>query len=53
MTPTALAAITALQPILTGAPAWLGSVAGLLVFSAAAFGPLRFFARAPARVNGG
>jgi hypothetical protein len=45
VTPLALAAILALQPLLTGAPIDGSTMAGLLVFAAVSFAPLWFFAR--------
>jgi hypothetical protein len=52
LTPTGLAAIVALQPVVTGAPIDAGTIVGLLIFSLLCFAPLVFFVRgaaAPAR----
>jgi hypothetical protein len=46
MTPAVLAAIMALQPVLTGLPVDTPTIAGLLVFSLVSFVPIGFFVRA-------
>jgi hypothetical protein len=48
LTPTGLAAILALQPVVTGAPLAAGTIIGLLVFSIVCFVPLVFFVRGAA-----
>jgi hypothetical protein len=45
MTPTGLAAILALQPLLTGSPIDATTIVGLLIFSVVCFGALAFFLR--------
>jgi hypothetical protein len=49
LTPLALAVIIFLQPWLTGSPAELGLVTGLLLFAVLSFAPLVFFLRGGAR----
>ncbi|HEU5315805.1 MAG TPA: hypothetical protein VFX49_06810 [Chloroflexota bacterium] len=51
LTPIVLAAIVALQPWLTGAPAATGTIAGVLIFAAVPFAPLAFFVRAATRAG--
>jgi hypothetical protein len=51
LTPTGLAAIIALQPVLTGSPIDVGAIAGLLIFSAVCFATLTFFVRGAASVG--
>jgi hypothetical protein len=49
LTPVVLAAVMALQPWLTGAPADARTIAGVLVFAAVPFAPLTYFVRAASR----
>jgi hypothetical protein len=49
LTPTGLAAIIALQPVLTAAPINVGVIAGLLIFSTVCFAALTFFVRGAGR----
>ena len=45
LTPLGLAAILALQPILTSSPLNVGTIVGVLIFSVVSFVPLAFFVR--------
>jgi hypothetical protein len=49
LTPTGLAAIIALQPVLTAGPLDVGSIIGLLIFSVVCFATLAFFVRGAIR----
>ena len=49
LTPTGLAAIIALQPVLTAAPLNMGTIVGLLIFSVVCFATLAFFVRGAIR----
>jgi hypothetical protein len=48
LTPTGLAAVLALQPVLTAEPIDAGAIVGLLIFSAVCFATLTFFVRGAA-----
>ncbi len=52
LTPLALATIVALQPVLTGSPADLGTIVGVLVFAVVCFAPLGFFLRSATPASG-
>ena len=49
LTPTGLAAIIALQPVLTAGPLDVGTIIGLLIFSVVCFATLAFFVRGAIR----
>jgi len=49
--PTGMAAISALQPVLTGSPIDVGAIVGLLIFSAVCFATLTFFVRGAAGIG--
>jgi len=49
LTPTGLAAIIALQPVLTAEPLDAGTIVGLLIFSVVCFATLAFFVRGAIR----
>jgi len=45
LTPVAIAAILALQPLFTGGPIDAGTIVGVLVFAAVCFAPITWFSR--------